>query len=65
MRPGKEPPARALLASCGADGSRAFFTDDQKLTTKTSAGGSDLYEFNSETGERDLTVALEGKKRRC
>jgi DNA-binding beta-propeller fold protein YncE len=55
----KEPSGGdGLFAAASADGSRAFFTDDQKLTTETSSGGADLYEFNSETGElTDLTVA--------
>lgn len=58
----KEPSiGDAHFAAASADGSRAFFTDDQKLTAQTSPGGFDLYEFNSETGElTDLTVDRNG-----
>jgi hypothetical protein len=49
------------------DGSRVFFTDDQKLTSESTAepGQPDLYEYDVErpVGERlvDLTVAPEGE----
>jgi len=49
------------------DGSRVFFTDEQKLTSESTAapGQADLYEYDLErpAGERlvDLTVAPEGQ----
>lgn len=58
--PGASGGGRMSFAS--ADGSRAFFTSDSKLTGDSTAvaGKEDLYEYDLETGDlTDLTVGAE------
>lgn len=58
--PGSSGGGRMSFAS--ADGNRAFFTSDSKLTSDSTAeaGKEDLYEFDLETGDlTDLTVSAE------
>jgi hypothetical protein len=58
-----EPPeGEARFQTASSDGSSVFFTDGQRLTAESTAGGSekrDLYEFNVNSGKlTDLTVDL-------